>query len=114
MATTIDLQKSLNAILVPAGYVPLVEDDKLGKKTCGAAKQFLPNQVPAECASKGFEAPVKKSAAAATAATATPPMQTTQANLLTSTKWIIGVSLAIGLGLVGFAVAQKKGWIGGS
>ncbi len=110
--TTLALQKSLNAILVPKGYVALVEDDKLGKKTCGAAKQFLPDQVPAECAAKGFEAPLKMSASTASV-TSPVAIPTTQASLLSSTKWIIGVSVALGLGLVGFAVAQKKGWIGG-
>jgi hypothetical protein len=116
MATTLQLQQSLNMVsLKPMGYTPLVEDGVLGAKTCGALKQFMPASVPSECSSKGFTAPTKAGsgtvsvAKATTAATA--PIQTTQMSLLSSTKWIIGSSIALALGLVGFAVAKKKGWI---
>jgi hypothetical protein len=117
MATTLQLQQSLNMVsLKPMGYTPLVEDGLLGAKTCGALKQFMPASVPSECSAKGFTAPTKAGSgttvSVAKATTVAPaPIQTTQMSLLSSTKWIIGSSVALALGLVGFAVAKKKGWI---
>jgi hypothetical protein len=121
--TTLELQKAVNALLKPAGYVALVEDGVIGPKTCGAAKQFMADKVPVTCTS--FTAPVKVGAYVApktggsTAVVVTPKTggssttTVTTASLLSSTKWVIGSSIAIALGLVGMAVAQKKGWIKG-
>ena len=112
---TLELQKSLNVILRATGYIPLDEDSNLGKKTCGAARAYLPDQVPATCASIGFTAPAKLGSQTTTVSVAkasATPLPTTNMSLLSSTKWIIGSSIAIALGLVGWAVAQKKGWIG--
>ena len=109
------LQKTLNTMLVPAGYTKLVEDGVLGMKTCGAAREFMPGVVPAECATKGYTAPTKAGAktvsSVSTSVSTVPATTTTSMSLISSTKWIIGSSIAIGLGLVGFAVAKKKKWL---
>jgi hypothetical protein len=117
--STLDLQKALNAILKPAGYVALTEDGQLGAKTCGAAKQFMTDKVPSTCTS--FTAPVKagsSSTVAYVAPVTVKPVTTTSttttlttASMFASAKWLIGGSIAIAVGLVGVAVAQKKGWI---
>jgi hypothetical protein len=127
--TTLELQNMLNTMLKPAGYITLDPDGKLGAKTCGAAKQFTPGLVPAECATKGYTAPTKASSgggggsgggsgggvivAATTVKAPTSIIPTTNAGMLSSAKWLIGSSLAIALGLVGVAIAQKKGLIKG-
>jgi hypothetical protein len=109
------LQKTLNTMLVPAGYTKLTEDGVLGKKTCGAAREYMPTSVPAECSSKGYEAPTKASAAktVTSVSTTTVPaaVTTSSMSLISSTKWIIGSSIAVGLGLVAFAFAKKKKWL---
>jgi hypothetical protein len=93
----------------------------LGAKTCGACKAFLPDKVPAECASKGFTAPVKVGAYVAPVVakpivtvkpvTTSTTTSVTTASMLGSMKWILGGSIAIAVGLMGVAIAQKKGWI---
>ena len=113
---TLTLQKTLNTMLGPAGYVKLTEDGKLGKKTCGAAREYMSSAVPSECAAIGYSAPAKVGAASTTSYVSTTikpatASMTTTSSLISSTKWIIGSSVAIGLGLVGFAVAKKKKWL---
>jgi hypothetical protein len=109
---TLALQQILNPLMIANGYVPLTTDGKLGKKTCGAAKQLMPDAVPTECASIGYTPPGKPAKVAsplfATAPVSTPPMTS---SMMSSTKWIIGGSIAVALGLVGFAIAKKKGMI---
>ena len=112
---TLQLQKILNTMLGPAGYAKLSEDGKLGQKTCGAAREYMPSLVPSECATIGYSAPAKAGAATTSYVSApTKPVtasMSTTSGLISSTKWIIGSSIAIGLGLVGFAVAKKKRWL---
>jgi hypothetical protein len=104
--TTLEIQKALNQILKANGKTLLMEDGKLGPLTCAAAKQYMTVNVPAGCTTTS-------TASEAKATVTTAPMTTTSnMSLLSSTKWIIGSSIAIALGLVGWAVAQKKGWIG--
>jgi hypothetical protein len=114
--TTLELQNALNLVLNASGYVPLDPDGKLGKKTCGAAKQFIPNAVPSECASKGYEAPVMKSAApkAASSVIIAPSPEVVSSGMTDSAKWIIGSAVAVAVGLMFFVVAKKTELIGGS
>jgi hypothetical protein len=120
--STLDLQKLVNAFMVPLGYTKLTEDGVLGKKTCGATRKFYPDKVPSQCSTVGFTDPVKGGTSSSTVTTVavkvpTPTTTTstttslTTASMLSSTKWLIGSSIAIALGMVGVAVAQKKGWI---
>jgi hypothetical protein len=119
--TTLQLQQAVNLLLRPQGYVALVEDGVLGAKTCGATKAFLPEKVPAGCSSKGFTAPVKAGAYVATTVvkpivtvkpvTTSTTTSVTTASMFSNMKWIVGGSIAIAVGLMGVAIAQKKGWI---
>jgi hypothetical protein len=117
--STLDLQKLVNAFMGPLGYPRLTEDGVLGKKTCGAVQQFYPDKVPSQCAVIGFTAPSKGGGSSYVAPVTVKPLisntQTTTtvttASMLSGTKWIIGSSIAVALGLVGVAIAQKKGWI---
>ena len=117
--TILELQKALNLLLKPAGICALTEDGKLGAKTCGAAKMFRPDVVPTECASKGYTnpgpcaavAPASTSSGIIVKPASAQVLPTSTASLLGSTKWIIGSSIAVAVGLVMVAIAKKKGML---
>lgn len=113
--TTLQLQQALNPIMKAAGYVPLVEDGKLGPKTCGACKQFMPNAVPADCASKGYTAPVLASAASSSASSSvyTAPAPSVAEGMTTGAKIAIGAGVAIAVGLMAMLVMEKTGFTEG-
>jgi hypothetical protein len=123
--TTLALQQALNPLLTSGGYTQLATDGKLGKKTCGAARQFMPNATPTECATIGYTDPTKPGAYVASSSSSSstaifkpaattsdlPTTSLTTAGMLSNAKWMIGASIAVALGLAGVAIAKKKGWI---
>lgn len=97
------LQQQLNTKLVALGYKPIDVDGKLGKGTCGAAREVWPEMEPNTC--QGWTKPTKASGGLA------PPVKSTTTDVVTpptnrSNALLIGGLIAAGA--VGLYFAMRK------
>lgn len=114
------LQVATNRALKAHGYCPIAEDGKLGPGTCGAVREMLDYvegqfEPPGEC--EGFTVPRKPPCpGAAPRPTIGPllahePYMALRKKPLSMSTMVMGGTVVLAVGVLGYAIAKKKGLI---
>jgi len=122
---TKSLQKDLNSSLSKLGCRSIGTDGKLGPETCGALSYVIANpsalsataagwsgQVMASC--KSYNYTCKSSTPPVTApppVSMMPPEATSSGSKLSTANMVVGGTVILAVGILGYAIAKKKGMI---
>lgn len=122
-ANTALFQRTLNNWLLSQGARGIGTDGKLGPETCGAAKWgvengFVGGSVPKSCQGFSYDpglAPKPPPVVGPPPVVAEPPITPLPPSKpkMSTANMLVGGGILAAVGVVGYAIAKKKGWIAG-